>query len=67
MAMKFELTREIVDNLKEAVNNNDETAVFEQIKDLHSADIAELYGGLTLDEAKYVYLLLDSEMAPHLQ
>ncbi len=63
MAMKFELTREIVDNLKEAVNNNDETAVFEQIKDLHSADIAELYGGLTLDEAKYVYLLLDSEMA----
>jgi len=63
MAVQFELTREFVDNLKEAVNNNKEETVFELIKNLHAADIAELYGGLSIDEAKFVYLLLDNELA----
>jgi magnesium transporter len=63
MSVQLELTREFIDRLKEAVNNNEEDTVFELIKDLHAADIAELYGGLSIDEAKYVYLLLDSEVA----
>ncbi len=63
MSVQLELTREFIDRLKEAVNNNEEDTVFELIKDLHAADIAELYGGLSIDEAKYVYLLLDSELA----
>ncbi len=63
MAAQFELTREFIDKLKEAVNNNEEATVYELIKDLHAADVAELYGGLNIDEAKYVYLLLDSELA----
>ncbi len=63
MALQFEITREFVEQLKTAVNSNNESAVFELIKDLHAADIAELYGGLSIDEAKYVYLLLDGELA----
>ena len=63
MAAQFELTREFIDNLKQAVINNDEKAVHDLIKDMHAADIAELYGGLTIEEAKFIYLLLDNETA----
>jgi magnesium transporter len=63
MAAHFKITREFIDNLKQAVSNNDEVAVFNGVKDLHAADIAELYGGLTTEEAKFIYLLLDSEKA----
>lgn len=63
MPAHFELTREFIDQLKNAVSENDETTVFDLVRDLHAADIAELYGGLTIDEAKFVYLLLDSEKA----
>lgn len=63
MAAHFEITREFIDSLKQAVSDNDEVAVFNEIKDLHAADIAELYGGLTIEEAKFVYLLLDAEQA----
>ena len=63
MPSHFEITREFVDTLKQAVSDNEESKVFELVKDLHAADIAELYNGLSLDEAKFVYLLLDSEKA----
>ncbi len=63
MAAQFELTRDFIDNLKQAVSNNDEVAVYNQIRDLHAADIAELYNGLTIEEAKFVYLLLNSDVA----
>ena len=63
MAAHFEITREFIDRLKEAVSNNDEVAVFKEVKDMHAADIAELYGGLNIEEAKFIYLLLDSEKA----
>lgn len=63
MAANFELTREFIDDLKKAVDNNDEAAVHKLIKDMHAADIAELYTGLTIEEAKFIYLLLDSEIA----
>jgi magnesium transporter len=63
MAAHFELTREFIDELKVAIENNDEVKVFNTVKDLHAADIAELYGGLTIEEAKFVYLLLDQDTA----
>ena len=63
MAAKTELTRDFIDNLKQAVGKDDKAGVFEQIKDLHAADIAELYNGLSPKEAKYVYFLLDREVA----
>ena len=63
MAARFELTREFIDDLKMLVSQNDEAGVFDRVKDLHPADIAELYTGLNIDEAKYVYLLLDGDKA----
>lgn len=63
MAPQFKITREFIDELKTAVNANDEVRVFNMVNVLHAADVAELYSGLNIDEAKFVYLLLDSEKA----
>ena len=61
--MQFELTKEYVDRLREFIELNDEVAAFEMIKDLHPADIAEIYDELSIDEAKYIHVKLDSEKA----
>lgn len=61
--MQFELTREYLDDLKEIIERNDEVTAFKIIKDLHPADLAEIYENLNPDEAKFLYLLVDKERA----
>ena len=63
MAVKPGLTRGFIEGLKQAVKKNNKEEVVHWIKDLHAADIAELYNGLSLEEAKYIYFLLDREVA----
>ncbi|MBN2166514.1 MAG: magnesium transporter [Marinilabiliaceae bacterium] len=60
---QFELTREYIDNLKTLIEQKDETAISDLLNDLHPADIAEVYEELQLDEAKYIYFLLDDDKA----
>jgi magnesium transporter len=59
----FELTRDFLDSLKNAINSDDSVIAFKLMKDLYPADIAEVFDELTLEEAKYVYLLFDGEKA----
>ena len=59
----FELTRELVDQLQLLIENKDEQALTEILDDLHPADIAEIYEELSLEEAKYLYYLVDDETA----
>ncbi len=61
--MHFELTREYIEQLTGEIEKNDEVAVFERLKDLHPADIAEIYNELSIDEARFVHVLLDDEIA----
>jgi len=61
--MQFELTREFIEELKAAVNYEDNIAAFNMIKDLHPADIAEIFGELSNEEAKVLYILLDNDKA----
>jgi magnesium transporter len=58
---KFTLTREFVDLVKDQIELKDENKILQSLDDLHPADIAELYRELELEEAKYIYLLLDDE------
>lgn len=60
---KFELTREYLDELREIIERTDDQAALAYLENLHAADIAEIYDELTLEEAKYLYLLLDGERA----
>jgi magnesium transporter len=58
---QFTLTREFVDLVKEQIELKDASKILQSLDELHPADIAELYRELELEEAKYIYLLLDDE------
>ncbi|HDS06194.1 MAG TPA: magnesium transporter [Bacteroides sp.] len=61
--MNNELTREYVSELKTIIEQRNDHAALDMLEDLHPADIAEVYQNLTVEEAKYLYLLLDPEKA----
>lgn len=61
--MQFQLTREYIDNLQKIIEKKDEKEALLQMENLHPADIAEIYDELSIDEAKFLYLLLDGEKA----
>ena len=63
MASQFELTREYLYELKEIIRTGNESKAKELIQDLHAADIAELYDELNIKEARFLYLLLEGEIA----
>ena len=59
--MPFELTREYISSLKEQIEQNDEKSVADLVSNLHPADIADIFDELNIEEAKYVYLHVDTE------
>jgi len=63
MARTIEISREFVDELRIAIQENDEQKALKLLTDFHAADIAELYRDLSIEEARYLYLLLDGERA----
>lgn len=52
-----------LDNLRGIIERHDEAEARKALHDLHPADIAELYQDLDLEEAEYLYRLLDDETA----
>ncbi len=60
---KFKLTREFVEKIKEKIEFKEEDKLIKKLNKLHSTDIADLFRELDLEEAKYLYLLLDDEIA----
>jgi magnesium transporter len=61
--MEFEITREYVERLKELISENNTDELKATMEPLHPADIAEVMDDLTMDEAKFIYLLLEGEKA----
>lgn len=61
--MQFELTREYIDDLKVVIEQKNEAEAIALMEELHPADIAEIYDELSIDEAKFLYLLLDGDTA----
>jgi len=61
--MSTELTRKYIEELRSILERRDDSAALEKLEELHPADIAEIYENLSLEEATYLYLLLDPEKA----
>ncbi len=61
--MPFDITREYIDALKQVIENKDEVAALEMTQGMRAADIAEIYDDLNIAEARFLYLLLDGELA----
>lgn len=69
--MQFELTKEYLDELREAIKRSEESTLLDLINDLHSADIGEILDELAIEEAKVLYNFLDaaraSEVLTHME
>lgn len=59
----FELTRQFIEELQKLIEKKEESAIREILNDLHPADIAEIYAELDLEEAQYLYFLMDDDTA----
>ena len=59
----IELTKEYIDNLEHIINEKDDVQLKKVLDELYPADIAELYQELNLEQAIYLYLLMDDEKA----
>jgi len=63
MARTIEINREFIDELREAIRDNDEKKALLLLEEFHAADIAELYDEINIEEARYLYLLLEGDRA----
>src|SRR6185369_15069394 len=63
--MQFELTSEIVESLKQAIDNDNAAVVNARLDGLYAPDIASIINQLNNTQAAYIYGLLDDEIAPH--
>lgn len=61
--MQFELTKEYIESLREAIRTENTAYINEQLNELYPADIAEILHQLEFPEAQYVYSHLDEETA----
>ncbi len=60
--MRFELTKEFIDLLREKIAGQDLLWIQENMLDLHFADIAEVLDKLSNEEAKYIYFQLEEDV-----
>ncbi len=58
-----EYTDEYLEHIRKIIHGNDIDQARKELKDLHPADIAELYQNLDLEEAEFLYKLLDEDTA----
>lgn len=61
--MNSELTRDYIGTLRSIIEVRDDKAALEKLETLHPADIAEIYQNLNVEEATYLFLLLNPEKA----
>lgn len=61
--MKPEINKEFIGKLRSIISQKDEVSALSAIKGLHAADIAGLYYEFEPEEARFLLLLLDSELA----
>jgi magnesium transporter len=59
--MQFEVSSELIDEIKSLVENHDNARIQALLIDLFPADIAETLDRLDFEEAQYIYELLDEE------
>ncbi len=61
--MSTELNMDIITRIQELIEQEASKEVLELVQELHPADIAEIMDHLDMDEAKFLYLQLEGELA----
>ncbi|MES2588084.1 MAG: magnesium transporter [Bacteroidota bacterium] len=60
--MRFELTKDFLEELHQAIHKQDTSWIKEYVLGLHFADIAEIIDELNNAQAKYIYYLLEEDV-----
>lgn len=60
--MRFELTKDFLERIRQAILSEDTAWINEHISDLHFADIAEIMDELPMEQAKFLYYQLTEEL-----
>lgn len=63
MDVQFKITKEFIEEIQEFVATGNRESIVQSLADLHEADIAEILDVISMDEAKFIFRLLDDEMA----
>ncbi len=61
--MRFELSSEFIDDLKNAIAEKNEAYIKEQLKELYAVDIALILNQLYLEESIYLYDQIDEDIS----
>ena len=60
--MRFEITKEFIDQIATLIQQQDDKAILAILEDVHFADIAEILEDISFEEATYIIKLLDSDI-----
>lgn len=61
--MEFQLTREFLDEIRDAIEVNNEALMLDLVADLHPADIGDILDELDIKEAQVLYKVIDATKA----
>jgi magnesium transporter len=59
--MEFKISKELISQLEELIQNNNSAELQSVLDDMHHADIAEILDELNIDDATYIFKVLESE------
>ena len=59
--MQFKISKELLVQIEQLIQNKNDSELELLLNDLHHADIAEIFDELDIDEATYIFKVLDSE------
>lgn len=59
--MEFKISKELIQELEQLIQSKNDQQLEVLLNDLHHADIAEILDELDIDEATYIFKVLDSE------
>ena len=63
MDLQFKISKDFIEEIQELISKDDRGGILNAIAPLHEADIAEILDLVSMDEAKFVFRLLEEEKA----
>ena len=60
--MQFKISKELLEQIEQLIHQKNDQELVVLLNDMHHADIAEIFDELNIEEATYIFRILDSEI-----
>ena len=60
--MQFKISKELLEQIEQLIHQQNDQELIVLLNDMHHADIAEIFDELDIEEATYIFKILDSEI-----